>query len=98
MLETEGPCYPKLSQMAAIFGGPTKNLPVPIPLDCTDGFNEAYYGRPEMLLRKTMLASPARPGARPCEVVHRFRAHLADDLATGGAGPAACPSPPAADL
>ncbi|MGW6145502.1 hypothetical protein [Streptomyces sp. NPDC055140] len=23
---------------------------VPIPLDCTDGFNEAYYGRPEMLL------------------------------------------------
>ncbi len=24
--------------------------PVPIPLDCSDGFNEAYYGRPEMLL------------------------------------------------
>ncbi|MFD9428522.1 MULTISPECIES: hypothetical protein [unclassified Streptomyces] len=23
---------------------------VPIPLDCTDGFDEAYYGRPEMLL------------------------------------------------
>ena len=24
--------------------------PVPIPLLCTDGFNEAYYGRPEKLL------------------------------------------------
>ncbi|MGW5345281.1 hypothetical protein [Streptomyces sp. NPDC004050] len=23
---------------------------MPIPLDCTDAFNEAYYGRPELLL------------------------------------------------
>jgi hypothetical protein len=30
-------------------------LPVPIPLHCADGFNEAYYGRPERLLE---------PGAR----------------------------------
>lgn len=25
-------------------------LPVPIPFACRDGFNEAYYGRPEVLL------------------------------------------------
>jgi hypothetical protein len=25
-------------------------LSVPIPLNCTDGFSEAYYGRPELLL------------------------------------------------
>ena len=30
--------------------GSREILPVPIPLDCSDGFNEAYYGRPEMLL------------------------------------------------
>ena len=24
--------------------------PVPVPADCTDGFNEAYYARPERLL------------------------------------------------
>ena len=39
--------------MAAIcdgFGTEIDVLPVPIPLDCRDGFNEAYYGRPEMLL------------------------------------------------
>jgi hypothetical protein len=24
-------------------------VPVAIPLDCVDGFNEAYYGRPELL-------------------------------------------------
>ncbi len=23
---------------------------MPIPFDCVDGFNEAYYGRPEMFL------------------------------------------------
>ena len=28
---------------------------MPIPLDCIDGFNEAYYGRPEKLLE-----APAR--------------------------------------
>ncbi len=31
-------------------GGTVAVTPVPIPLDCTDGFSEAYYGRPEALL------------------------------------------------
>ena len=83
VLETEARRYPKLSQMAAILGGSTKNVSVPIPLDCTDGFNEAYYGRPEMLLRDdARLACSAWSFVSP-EVVHRFKAHLADDLATG---------------
>src|SRR5581483_7008477 len=31
-------------------GGEGEIIPIPIPLDCQDGFNEAYYGRPERLL------------------------------------------------
>jgi hypothetical protein len=56
---------------------------VPIPLRCTDGFGEAYYGRPEGLLD---------PGARQAcsawsfvdaAVTERFVANLSAELASG---------------
>lgn len=50
VLDTEARRYPPLDQLTAALGGSTTIQSVPIPLDCTDGFNEAYYGRPEMLL------------------------------------------------
>ncbi|WP_264081222.1 class I SAM-dependent methyltransferase [Streptomyces spectabilis] len=50
VLETEARRYPSLHRLAAALGGTTTVQPVPIPLDCADGFNEAYYGRPELLL------------------------------------------------
>jgi len=33
-----------------VYIGGADVLPVPIPLDCVDGFGAAYYGRPERLL------------------------------------------------
>jgi SAM-dependent methyltransferase len=50
VLATEARRYPTLDNIAGALGGTTTVTDVPIPLDCTDGFNEAYYGRPEMLL------------------------------------------------
>lgn len=50
VLETEARRHPPLRQLTDALGGTTTVQPVPIPLDCTDGFNEAYYGRPELLL------------------------------------------------
>ncbi|MGW5861079.1 class I SAM-dependent methyltransferase [Streptomyces sp. NPDC055239] len=50
VLETEARRYPSLNRLTAALGPTTTIQPVPIPLDCTDGFNEAYYGRPELLL------------------------------------------------
>ncbi|MGW7072759.1 class I SAM-dependent methyltransferase [Streptomyces sp. NPDC054855] len=50
VLETEARRYPPLDRLANALGGPTSIQYVPIPWDCTDGFNEAYYGRPELLL------------------------------------------------
>lgn len=64
-------------------GGNTAVTRVPIPLDCSDGFNEDCYGRPETLLD---------PGARQAcsarsfvdEKAHaRFHEHLSRDLADG---------------
>ena len=52
---------------------------VPIPLDCTDGFGEAYYGRPEVLLD---------PGARRANSAWSFvDAETADALRRAPARP-----------
>ncbi|MFG2544065.1 class I SAM-dependent methyltransferase [Streptomyces sp. NPDC048594] len=50
VLDAEARRYPRLAALTEALGGTVTVEPVPVPLDCTDGFNEAYYGRPEMLL------------------------------------------------
>lgn len=50
VIETERRRYPSVSRLRAGLGGEAEVDLVPIPLDCSDGFNEAYYGRPEQLL------------------------------------------------
>ena len=83
VIETEASRYPPVSVLAAGLGGVTTITPVPIPLDCTDGFNDAYYGRPEMLLDPAArLACSAWSFVDP-GVTARFEAHLRRDLADG---------------
>jgi SAM-dependent methyltransferase len=55
MIEVETRRYPSMERLVRGLGSVVTVLRVPIPLDCTDGFSEAYYGRPERLLE---------PGAR----------------------------------
>lgn len=50
VIAVEAGRYPPVEKIARALGERSEILPVPIALDCTDGFNEAYYGRPEMLL------------------------------------------------
>jgi SAM-dependent methyltransferase len=50
VLAAEARRYPPLDEMRAVLGGVSEVVSVPIPLLCRDGFNEAYYGRPERLL------------------------------------------------
>jgi SAM-dependent methyltransferase len=40
----------RVDDLAAMLGGRLDVTPVPIPADCTDGFNAAYWGRPEAYL------------------------------------------------
>jgi hypothetical protein len=83
VIETEASRYPSMSSLAAGLGGAITITRVPIPLDCTDGFNDAYYGRPEILLEpNARLACSAWSFVQPA-AIKRFEAHLADDLATG---------------
>jgi SAM-dependent methyltransferase len=50
VLATEAKRYPSEERVRKALGGTMHSISVPIPLNCRDGFNEAYYGRPEMLL------------------------------------------------
>ncbi len=56
VLSTEARRYPSPERIEATLGQ-IEVTPIPIPLDCTDGFNEAYYGRPEMLLDRDARSS-----------------------------------------
>jgi hypothetical protein len=47
---------PGLERVAAILGRATVTK-VPVPIDCVDGFVEAYYARPEALLDPTVRAA-----------------------------------------
>ena len=75
--------YPALSKIAGALGSRSEIRPVPIPLDCTDGFQEAYYGRPEMFLQADARnACSAWSFVAPAAVA-RMEQHLHDDLAHG---------------
>jgi SAM-dependent methyltransferase len=83
VIDAEARRYPCVETLSDGLGGRVDATMVPVPLDCTDGFNEAYYGRPE-----TLLDPPAR---RSCSAwsfvsagVHdRFARDLSRDLGDG---------------
>ncbi|WP_449255530.1 class I SAM-dependent methyltransferase [Bosea sp. (in: a-proteobacteria)] len=52
VLATEARRYPALDHIGQVLGGSVEIVPVSIPLACRDGFNEAYYGRPESFLEE----------------------------------------------
>lgn len=77
MMEIEARRYPTISEIAETLGGTVEVTQIPIPLDCTDGFIEAYYGRPERLLdpeaRKACSAWSFVDDQRAAEYVEALR-------------------------
>lgn len=56
-LEIERPRFPALDDVAAALGGRTRIERIPTPADCEDGFFEAFWNRPEVLLDPAIRAS-----------------------------------------
>jgi SAM-dependent methyltransferase len=50
LVAAEAARYPAISHIREVLGGTSTAVEVPIPLDCVDGFGEAFYGRPERML------------------------------------------------
>ncbi len=83
VLSAEARRYPEISYMMSLLGGIAEITSVRIPLYCQDGFNEAYYGRPERLLEPgARLACSAWSFIEPA-IVLRYIDHLRRDLSDG---------------
>jgi SAM-dependent methyltransferase len=83
VLAVEARRYPPLDMMAALLGGQTRIIPVPVTTDCTDGFSEAFFARPEAFLRPEVLAAQSAWGFVDSAVRARFQGELAADLSSG---------------
>jgi SAM-dependent methyltransferase len=75
--------YPAVSTLAAALGEGTEVRPVPVPIDCVDGFTEAYYARPERFLDPAVRRSQSAWGFVEPAAQERAVARLEDDLGSG---------------
>jgi SAM-dependent methyltransferase len=83
VMSTEARRYPAIDRIADALGGAIEVRIVAVPLDCVDGFNQAYYGRPELLLDPGARAANSAWSFVGDEVETRFVRELARDLESG---------------
>ncbi len=83
VLQTERTRFPKIERLVELLGPDTRVEPVPLPLDCIDGFTEAYYGRPERLLESGVQRAMSSWTLVDRAQVRRFEERLSADLASG---------------
>lgn len=81
--ETRFPTIDRVVGVLAADDGDVRVDVVPIPVDCVDGFGEAFYGRPEAFLDPQVRAATSGFGLADPAAVERGVARLADDLAAG---------------
>jgi hypothetical protein len=78
--------FPTIGQVTDALGVASAGLRVdvvPVPLDCIDGFGEAYYGRPEAFLRPEVIAATSGLALADPDTVRRGLDRLQEDLASG---------------
>jgi SAM-dependent methyltransferase len=71
-----------IARLVELLGG-AEVTPVLVPWDCTDGFQAAYWRRPEAYLDPAVRASISTFAMLPEEVTERAIGRLESDLATG---------------
>ena len=81
--DNEARRFPAIDRIVSALGGRVSIEPVPVPLHCRDGFNEAYYGRPEMFLDPAARLACSSWSLVPQAAVERFVQNLSADLASG---------------
>jgi SAM-dependent methyltransferase len=83
IIAVEGRRFPAIDHIVGVLGGDITVTAVPIPLDCVDGFGEAYYGRPEAFLDPEVRRSQSGWVLADPDAVDRGVARLRDALASG---------------
>jgi len=75
--------YPTLSRLADLLGGDVEVSTVPVPVDCADGFTEAFYARPEAFLDPAVRRAQSAWTFVAPEAERRAVESLRRDLASG---------------
>lgn len=83
VIDVERRRYPTMDTLMDALGGRCEIQPIAIPLDCIDGFQEAYYGRPEAFLNPAVRKAQSAWGFIPDEEQLPIVQRLADDLQSG---------------
>jgi SAM-dependent methyltransferase len=82
-LALEMSVFPALDHVASTLGGKARIERIPIPGDCTDGFVESWWKRPEVMLDPIVRASQSMWKRLPAGVEERAIARLRRDLESG---------------
>lgn len=83
LIAVERKRYPEISRIGAALGGQVTIKEIPVPLDCTDGFQEAFYGRPEAFLEDGVRRAQSAWGFLPDGLEKKLVQNLALALASG---------------
>ncbi len=75
--------YPAIGHIREVLGGSSVVMAIPIPIDCLDGFTEAYYARPEAFLDEDVRRSQSAWGFIGSDTVERSMDRLRGDLESG---------------
>lgn len=83
LIEVEKLRYPTIDFITEALGGKCDVQHIPIPFDCTDGFQESFYGRPEAFLDKDVRLSQSAWGFLSDELEDKLVKTLEDELISG---------------
>lgn len=83
LTEVEKARYPKIDTLTKILGGNCQVLSIPIPLMCQDGFQEAYYGRPEEFLKPEVRKAQSAWCFLPDGLEEKYVESFAKELSSG---------------
>jgi SAM-dependent methyltransferase len=75
--------YPEIAWICDTLGGVCDVVVVSIPFECTDGFGDAFYGRPERFLDPSVRAAQSGWGFVDADAEARSVALLQGDLESG---------------
>lgn len=83
MIAAERRRFPSISEIAQALGSRATVEALPVPIDCSDGFIEAFYARPEALLQAAVRRGQSAWGFVSDEAIAAFEARLKADLTSG---------------
>jgi len=83
LVEAERKRYPALERIESSVGMKARRSVIRIPLDCTDGFQEAFYGRPEGFLEERVRRAQSAWSFIPRDLELEYVRALESDLRSG---------------